>query len=479
MNNEATRQPFSLGRIAAQFLRGLRRLWYLILLLALLGGAFMGYRSWTSYTPVYSASATFSVYTVNENQSGISTFNFAVAEQMAKTFPYILTSGVLSDLVKTDMGLDKLPAISVSSVPEANMITLTVKGGDAQLCYDVLQSVIRNYPQVAEFVVGPTYMNIVDETGVPQEPDNGRSWTGAAKKGVVVGAAIGLLIALIYGYTKSTVMGREDIQSRSNVRYLGTLPAVAVKKRSRQDPRALTVSETQDRNYKEAFRALAVRLDKQLRDRERKTLMVCSAASGEGKTTVAYNMALSFAKLGRRVLLLDCDLRNPSLNAITESAEKTGLSELLSGTLSLENAVHTTENENLGIIYAGSGGANEELMQGSGLSELMREFKESYDYIVMDTPPCSLLTDAEDLAEVSDAAIMVIKQNYASRSSVIESMTRLSESGTAVVGYILNAFSGRSGGRGGYGYGYGYGYAYGYGYGYGYGESDDKESDGK
>ncbi len=476
MNNEGVVRSFSPGRLLDVFLQGLKRLWWLVLLLTLLGGVGMGYRAWTSYVPSYSASVTFSVYTVNENQSSVATFNQAAAQQMEKTFPYILTSGVLSDLVKADVGTSALPSISATAVEGANMIVLSVKGGDAKLCYDVLQSVIKNYPQVAEFVVGPTYMNIVDETGMPDEPDNQRNWTDSAKKGVVVGLALGLVLAFIYGYTKSTVMGREDLQNRSNVRYLGTLPTVAVKKRSKMSTKNLTLPSVTDRYYRESFRTLAVRLDKRMRDREQKTLLICSAASGEGKTTVAYNLAYSFAKLHRKVLLIDCDLRNPSMYKMTGEKECAGLTEILEGTASAATTVHKLDD--FDVLYAGENAdENDELMRGGIFTALIDGLKEVYDYVLIDTPPCSLLTDAEDVAEICDAAIMVIKQNYASRSSVIESMTRLSESGTEVSGYILNAVSGGTMKKNGYGYGYGYKYGYGYGYGYGknYG---DTEADG-
>ena len=202
---------FSAGRILGDFLRGLRRLWWLVLTLTILVGAGMGAASWLRYTPVYTASATFTVYVKNESQASVTAYNYAAAQQMAKTFPYILTSGVLSDLVKTDLGVSALPSISVSTVEDANMIVLSVTGGDADNCYDVLQSVIKNYPQVAEYVVGPTEMVIVDETGVPKEPVNSRSWAGSCKPGALIGFTLGLCAAAAYGLTKSTIMGREDL----------------------------------------------------------------------------------------------------------------------------------------------------------------------------------------------------------------------------------------------------------------------------
>lgn len=159
---------------------------------------------------------------------------------------------------------------------------------------------------------------------------------------------------------------------------------------------------------------------------------------------------------------------------MTGEKECEGLSEILEGSAAVYDTIHTVR-ENFNVIYAGTNQSQtDELMQDNILTYMLDGLKEEYDYVLIDTPPCSLLTDAEDVAEICDAAIMVIKQNYASRSAVIDSMTRLSESGTAVEGYILNAVSGSVAKKNGYSYGYGYGKSYGYGY--GYGDYSDSES---
>lgn len=183
MNQEQKNSSqLSFTRLFSAFIRGARRLWWVTLLIVLLGGV-LGLRSWRSYSPQYTASATFTVYVGDPLQASTPVYNAATAEQMEKTFPYILTSGILSDVVQADLGVSSLPAISASAVEGANLFVLNVSGPDAQLCYDVLQSVIENYPQVAEFVVGSTVLTIVDETGVPAQPDNARNWVSSAERG--------------------------------------------------------------------------------------------------------------------------------------------------------------------------------------------------------------------------------------------------------------------------------------------------------
>ncbi|MCF0137018.1 MAG: polysaccharide biosynthesis tyrosine autokinase [Oscillospiraceae bacterium] len=475
--NENIVSSFSATKILAMAVRSLKKLWWFLLLLTMLGAACFGYMSWSSYTPRYTAYQTFTVYAKNESTAAVSQYNAAVAKQMAKTFPGILQSGILSELVKEDMGIDYIPTISAEAQDGVNLIKLAVTSGDPEFSYAVLQSVVKNYPQIAEYVVGPSEMKVVDESGMPQTPDNARSWRGGVKKGAVLGFALGAVVLLIYGYTKATVMDKSDLSRVTNIRYLGALPPVKQKRRSSGKTGA-DMTKISDSGYRESLRRLTVRIDRHLRDNGRKTVMICSAASGEGKTTVALNLANALSDIHRRVLIIDCDLQKPSMYQLLNSEECMGLTDVILRGQDLMSNIHSIAEGKPDILFAGQLAPDMyELMADGGMERVMNRLRELYDYIVVDTPPCSLLSDAEELAALMDTAVMVIKQNYASRASVVEALKRLSECGLIMEGYVFNAFTGSS--TGGYGYGYGYGKKYGYGYGYGkkygYGESGDEE----
>ena len=331
MNQESITSStrFDVGHIIAAARRGLRRLWVYCLIGTILLAAVMGFRSWRSYVPSYTARATFTVYVGTSLQSTTPTYNAAAAQQLANTFPYILTSGVLSEVVRADLNVQALPAIRASVVEDANLFELSVTGSDPQLCYDVLQSVIENYPQVAEFVIGPTVLTVVDESGVPTEPTNSRAWRSSAKRGALIGLALSVLAIFGYGFAKATVMGREDMEESSNARYLGALPRVAFKRRSGDAPPVITVLEGGDRSFRESFRLILVRVQQHLKTHHRKVMLVTSAIPGEGKTTVSFNLAISLVKHGKSVIIVDCDLRNPSLYGMTGQAVCTGLGDYL------------------------------------------------------------------------------------------------------------------------------------------------------
>ena len=306
------------------FARSLRRLWWLCLVLIVLCTALFGGYARLSYRAQYTASITFLVNAGGMAQSGTST---ATAAQMAKTFPYILTSGLLDSAVCADTGLTALPAISATSEEDTNLCTLSVTGTDAQQCYDVLQSVIVHYPDVAELVVGPTELVMMDQTGVPTQPSNPFSWRQPLVRGAVIGALLSLLLLYLSGRARVTVMSRDDLQQVTSARYLGALPAVRVKKRSRTTSAALSEAMAHSSAYCEAMRIVSMRIDKAMQRHDYRTMLVSSAAPGEGKTTFVCQLADALTRQGRRVLVIDCDLRNPSVHKVFGRPLQAGLAE--------------------------------------------------------------------------------------------------------------------------------------------------------
>ena len=475
MKQDQVTSALEMNHLLQMLIRGFRRLWLYALILTLLLAGYMGLRSWRSYVPSYTASATFTVYSTSALQSTSQTYNTATAEQMAKTFPHILTSGVLSQIIREDLGVSDLPTITAEAVDETNFLDLKVTGRDPQLCYDVLQSVINNYPQVSELVVGPTVLELVDESGVPVDPNNVRSWTGAAKKGALLGIALSIAAMLSYGYVKATVMDRTDMESGSNAKYLGGLPQLTQKRRTKTRERPITLLTTDSRSYREAFRLVTVRIEKYLRTHGKQTMLVTSAIPGEGKSTVAFNLAISLTQHGQHVIIVDCDLRNPSVYQMAGQEICPGLGDYLREKVQLSDVpgslIHKPEADGMpDILYAGAAGkTSPELLGSARFSELMDSLRDLYDIIILDTPPCSMLSDVSELSEQVDCALLVVRQNFASKTSVLSSLLTLSEYDISVAGYVLNAFSGGIGS--GYGYGYSYGYGYGKDYGKGYGKS--------
>lgn len=440
VENEAL--EIDLRVLTADVLRGAKRLLWLGLLLAAIGAALFAYRTWRSYRPVYRASASFTVSVSNPLYSGSRTYNASTAEQMEKTFPYILTSGVLSDRVRERLGLSYLPAISASALNSTNIFTLSVTSEDPQLAYDVLNATIECYPEVAEFVVGPTEMELLDETGVPSQPITQRDYPAAVKRGALLGAALWAVLVVLLALLRSTIHNEKELEQLVNLRCLGVLPEARGGGR-RGVARPILLTENDVSGFGESMRLLRIRVEKELRQREQKVLLVSSAVPGEGKTTVAANLAVALAQKGKRTLLVDCDLRNPSVAAMFGRENGQGLSDYLERKAVAEQIICPMDNKNFCAVFGGKPVANAtELLSRREARELLEAAREVFDCIILDTPPSSLLADAAELAELADCGVMVIRQNTASRSQILDGVQLLADSGLPLIGCVLNSARG-------------------------------------
>lgn len=415
----------------------------------------------TDYQSKYVASATVSVTSVG----GMDYVNAQSAQQMAEVFPYILTSGVLKDVVAEDMGLDSMPgSIDVKADDGTNLLTISVSGNDPQMAYKTLKSVIKNYPKVAEFVLGETKLTILDETGIPTDTKRVEVIRGSYKRGALKGAIIGCVILLLYVLSRRTVKSRKDLKKNINLQDLGSIPYVRTKKRKKETfyNSVSLLNERISMSYLEAIRKLRIRIMKDVEKKEYQTLLVTSSIPGEGKTTLSANLAISIAQQGKKVLLVDCDLRNPSIAGVMNEQEPhPGLGSVLKKEVPLSEAItnvklpkeRTNENGSLHVIFGGAPDRENSLLIGSGrMRALIKALKSKYDIIILDTAPSELLADAPLLGKYVDAALYVIRYDYTKLREIREGVESLALSGIDMLGYVFNGDNS----SGGQGYGYGY-----------------------
>ncbi len=475
--NDQELQEIDILSLVRGFLRSLRRLWVVVLALTVGLTALSYYHTTTSYAPTYVADATVSVEVVNGSASS----NKKMAEQMAKIFPYILSSGALSDVIKEDLGMRSVPGtIKAANIGGTNLLTFTVTSGNDENAYNVLQSVLKNYPDTAQYVVGQTRFSLIDESGVPKDTGRTTVIRGSIKKGAAVGLALSLLIVGLHSLAFRTVNSEEELRSVLNITCLGTLPNC--KKRTRREGDQNEINILYDANrkdYIEAMRLIRTRLERQMKDK--KVLMITSSVAGEGKSTVAANLAISMALKGKRVILVDCDLRNPSTARIFNIKEKfPGLVAVLNGEATLEESLIEIKNNDMPTGLKLMPGAEKEsrlveILGGEDMRRLVDRLRGEADAVILDTPPSAVLVDAMMLVRHVDGIAYVVMSDYARRRTVFDGVEELSTAGVPILGCILNGGQARTGRYGYYGYG-----RYGYGrYGYGYGNRGEKKRSGK
>lgn len=439
--------------ILSDYLRIFRRMWAWVLIFTILGAGLSYVRARLQYQPVYTASATFTVNIQREQQGVADTgsasfFNNSTAEQMAKTFPYILTSGVLKRKVAKDMDIAAVPGKIKATVAEnTNLLTISVTDQDAGRAYATLKSVEKNYPTISEVIVGKANMEMLDETGIPAEPDNPKAF----RKNAVKGAAAGLLLVMIWTgilvVTRRTVRKESDIHRWMNTRCLGTVPEVHEKRRSRSTTMRMILTDPKvEEKMQESFRIIRNKIEYNAQEYHMKTFLVTSALAGEGKSTVAVNLALSLAQAGQRVTLVDCDLRHPTDRQILGIEENgVGLREVLEHKAKLKECLMKAEDIGLDpdmcMIFLPGGKTisdGSDLLGTELMGRIIEKLEEISDFVILDSAPAGLLTDAVVLAQYADGAAFVVRKDFARVDYIMDGMEHLAESNIQIIGGILN-----------------------------------------
>jgi polysaccharide biosynthesis transport protein len=322
---------------------------------------------------------------------------------------------------------------------------------------------------------------IVDTARVPTspaEPNLPRNLTFALALGFTTGIGLAFLIEAM----DNTVRTPEQAQVISALPSLGMIP-LGSRTTAEFSPRprlALAASKeaveliTQSRpksQMAESYRALRTSLLLTSAGKPPRTILITSALPQEGKTTTSINIAIVLAQKGTRVLLIDADLRRPSIHKTLGIGPGYGLSNVLTGSAQLEQTIiHSTILPNLFLLPAGTPPPNPaELLASSNMREVLAQLREQYDHIVIDTPPTLSVTDAVILSANADRVILVIRSGQTTKQALRRSRDLLTQVNAKLSGVLMNAvdFSSPD---------YSYYYEYQGKYGYKYYEEDDSES---
>ena len=472
-------EAFDLAALVSNFLRIARKAWWLFLLLAALGVGGMYAVSYLNYTPTYRCEATFTL-TSGDGSSLYSSVNSA--SQLSRTFPYILDSGYFRSVLMDALGTDTLNGtIEAETISSSNMVTMRAESPSPDDARAILEAALSVYPEVSRFVLGDIQFNLIDEISTPTAPVNAPSLRRILGYGVMGGVCLTALIVGLVALFNNTIKTAEDVEAVSSMVCLGALPEVHAKARKKSAAsRYISVLDPRtSHGFRESVRAMDVRFRDALDERGAKTVLVTSSIAGEGKSTVAINLAEQLAKGGSRVLLVDMDLRRQ------KDAGLLGCK----GSYSPAEVLHNPESQKAGFIsrlkkrkiyfWGGRKPAEHpiETLSDKRLHQMLDALRDRVDYIILDTPPCGVFQDAAVLADLADAVLFVVRFDKVSRRNVQEALSMLEGRKATVVGYILNACPQT---ESGYGYGYGrYGYGkYGYGsYGAKYGEIPMEEAE--
>ena len=288
-------------------------------------------------------------------------------------------------------------------------------------------------------------ITVVDPATPPAQPASPRVLLNTLIA-IVVGLLIALGIAFVMEYLDDTVKSSEDVEEAIGLPTLGTILKMK-SGRGRSEMYQLATLLYPRGPAAEAYRTLRTNLAFASVDQPVRSLLVTSSIPSEGKTTTASNLAVAFAQAGRKVILLDADLRKPGVDKLFVMSNKWGLTTLLgSDDVTIADIAQLTEQENLRIVTTGPLPPNPaELLASQRMRTILTQLAAQADLVIVDSPPLQAVTDAAILASITDGTLLVIDSGRTRRAATQHGREALAKADARVLGVALNRMTARSG----------------------------------
>ncbi|MCD8105502.1 MAG: polysaccharide biosynthesis tyrosine autokinase [Lachnospiraceae bacterium] len=374
----------------------------------------------------------------------------------------VLNSNTLKEQIKKDEGITSISGtISSTQVESTNLITMSTTGRSAEEAFWLLKAALEAYPKLSDYFESgylvQSYTSLSADNIIRTSPDVKRYTAMAALLSLAAG--IGLVVMLVLLTDK--IHSRSQAEKMLDIRLLGQLPFIRKKKAQK----SLLITDTRTEPvYIEDMDKLTTRIQEHMDSGKYKTLLVTSMRENEGKSTIAANIALNLVQRGKKVLLLDCDMRRPAIYKIFdyEMEPDSSLSDYLSNGCEYSRILKRIPQTDglLAILQSRAIGEPDKRLEERAFPMLLEIARNLVDYVIMDTPPLGIVRDAEIVAKNTDAAIISFEQDEVHAADINDTVDLLEAAGVDVIGGIMNMARsiGRSGRKNTYGY-YSYYYA--------------------
>lgn len=407
-----------------------------------------------TYTESYNSQIIFNVSNKNKEVLGTSqTITSASDAQasaiIANNFKYLIQTGndfitKVQDTVETTTGheYDKemlRGLISVEVVADSTLIKVTVNSGDIDLTYAVATAIQSIYPDIAREVFPNADISIADNaTKAKLSGDSSTLIYTAA--GFLLGAALAVLIVLITAKIQNKLLGVDDIKNNFNMNIIATVSDIKNKKKTDRN-RLLVTDKNVGLPFIETFKLIRTKIENVKLKKGHSVFALTSSTESEGKTTCSVNTALSLAKSGKSVLLIDADLRKPAVCktlGISLEGEK-GVYDIVTGNKTFEESVKYIEKLNLYLLVASAPVQDpSETLASEKMAEIIKQAKDNFDYIIIDCPPAGVVADAAIIANYTDSVIFVTAEERVAIPQIEYALSDLTTAKAEILGCIYN-----------------------------------------
>lgn len=432
----------------------------------------------------YEASATAQVTAGSSDNAVNAQMSNMLASSRATYYAQVAGSQSVGDrIIKASNGSLKPGDFSMSGSSSENsgLVQLTASSGSAakaqaaaNLAANALNEEVKRRETLGASSRTTIYQVLplqnAPRPNVPSSP----KWPMNLAIGALAGLLVGLVIVVLRKQLDSRIRYTNELETITNAGVLGVIP----KAKNLATPSRGGLGSLG--NTSESFRMLRTNLRYVSADKPPRSLVITSAAQGEGKSTVAANLARVLAAAGQKVILVDTDLRRPVVHETFDVDNSVGLTEVLTGQATLNDVIKPGDHKNLALITSGRIPPNPSELLGSRRMTAVIEALEERYFVILDAPPLLPVTDSGLLAVAADGAAVVYHYGKTHREQIALCTKILDQVGAEYFGSVLNMTPEKEMGSAIYGYGAGsYGaLGSGYGYGYGYGDVDEAEAPG-
>lgn len=397
-----------------------------------------------TFVPQYTSSVTLAVSTRNASTVYGDLSN---ATSMAKVLEEVLDSSLLTDVVNAEMGEDVHGLkYSCTVIPNTNLLKMAVTAQDARTAFTAVTCVLDNYQNVAATVMDNAVFHVIQQPavafGAVNSPNASRPSTTAGLLAMI--ASLGAMV--YFAWKRPTVKRENQIVTDLNAKLLGSLPHEtinrSIKGRVKKVNKGVVMTNASTSfPFVEQVRQMRTRVEQGAEECGAKTIVFTSMLENEGKSTVMMNLAIALAQKGKRVLVVDADLRKPAVYKLLGHADRKmdGLEKLLPGEVKMKDVIRWEAP-----VYfwscAGSGTLSKsaEWLGSNKMRHLHEMWRNNMDYVLFDAPPVDAATDAEALAAIVDASVLVVREDYAPIEALNEVVDNLSRAHAKFLGCVFN-----------------------------------------
>ena len=422
------------------------------------------YTTKTSVVLVKSDSNTNSNYNNTDNET-IDVNSINLNQKLVATYRKIIKSRLVLEQVVSKLNLNYSfreidSEVSVNAIDETEILEVSVSDRDPKLAATIANTIVEVFDKEVSKMYNINNISVLDKAQIPANPSNNTTLRDIVLAVFVAVAGCSALVFVVY-YFDDTLRDTETMESEIE------MPVIAKVFRDDSDI-DLIVDKKPKAFASENIRTLRTNLQFASVDNELQSLLVTSTLPGEGKSFISANLAISFAQAGKKVLLVDCDLRKGRQHKIFKISGKRGLSTLLiHEAKDFGDYVYSSKIDGLYVMPRGVFPPNpSELLSSKKNEALIKELKKHFDIIILDGAPCSGLSDSLVLSSLVDKVLLVSSVNYTPKTELKNTKKALENVGANIAGCVANNVKIK---RDSYGHGYYYNH---YGYGYGYGEKN-------